>query len=383
MPTHPRFIVAGILTALALAQPSAGQGARPAALGVLRGLVRDEAGRPLAGAALTVPGTRVAGESDEVGAFALAKVAVGQVSLVARRIGYAPETTLVRVGTGGAPLVVTLRRVTLRLDAVLVHGRRELRGPMAGFYERMELGNGRFFTEEQIAARNPTRMSDLLRGIPGFQMDQRRRGSPSFRLRGAAQQPLIWLDGTPMGAGDVDLDNFDPRTFAAIEVYSGSATVPVEFAGSRSMTTAGGAILLWTKQGEYAQRRRRGAPTPAAVIAGLLERRQAFTVDSVDSRARPVSPEPIRPIYPDSLFSARLPGRVEVEFVVDAKGRIQMETFGVVTTTHRTLGEAVRRAIGARAWLPATRAGQPVAQLVQLPFEFFPDSLAATLERSK
>lgn len=365
-----------VLAGSALVGPVLAQGASPSARGVLRGQVRDEAGRPLAGASLSVIGTRVGGESDDVGAYRLAGLVAGDALLVSRRIGYAPETTLVRVETGGnAPLDIILRRVAVSLDAVVVRGRRDLRGPLVGFYARMARGHGRFFTQDQIARRNPARMSDLLRGVPGLRIESRRFGEQSFRLRGARQAPLVWLDGTPMGAAEVDLDMFDPRSFAAIEVYSGSATVPVEFSGGRAMSTSGGAILLWSKEGAITSPRRpKGAPSPAVVLAGLLERQEAFTADGVDTRARTASLEPIRPMYPDSLFNARLAGRVEVEFVVDATGRVRMETFGVVTTTHRLLTESVRQAIGDRAWSPASRAGQPVSQLVQLPFEFLPDS---------
>lgn len=373
-------VVLAVLAALsavgAVASTSEAQGARPPSRNALRGQVRDESGRPLSGASLAVVGTRVAGESDDAGAFTLAGLAEGEAALVVRRIGFAPETLGVIVANGVAtPVVVALRRIALPLDAVVVHGRRYVRGPMAGFYARMERGNGRFITGEQIDRRNVRRMSDLLRGIPGLRIESRRYGVQSFRLRGATVAPLVWLDGAPMGAGEVDLDNFDPRTFAGIEIYSGPATVPAEYGGSRTMTTSGGTIILWTRQGELAApRRRAGTPSPALLVAGMLDRREVFTRDSVDTPARPASAQPFLPNYPDSLYAARLGGTVEVEFVVDASGRLRMDTFGVVSTTHRTLGEAVRRSLAERAWIPAIRSGRPVPQLVQLPFDFLPDS---------
>ena len=343
---------------------------------VLRGVVADEAGRVLAGARLRLAGGTAEVESDEDGRFRLPGPGPGSAMLLARRIGFAPETVRVTFGRAEAELPpIRMRRVAVPLEAVVVHGRRDVRGPMAGFYERMERGGGgRFFTHEQIVRRNVFRMSDLLRGIPGLRIDQRRFGTQAFRLRGSSIAPLVWLDGVPMGAAEVDLDVFDPMSFAGIEVYSGPATVPAEFAGHMGMSTAGGAILLWSRQGEpRPPRRRRGAPTPAALVVGLLERGEAFTAAQVD---RPASPdgETVLPLYPDSLFRAGLPGTVEVEFVVGADGTVRFDTFGVVVTSHHALVDAVRRALHQQAFAPALRAGRPVAQLVQLPFEFRPDS---------
>jgi hypothetical protein len=359
-----------------LTAPASAQGARGEG-GSVRGIVRDLAGRPLAGARVSVLGADAATESDEAGAFRLALVPGGAARIVARRIGFAPETLSVTLSPArGTELDVRLERLAQPLDAVVVNGRRDIRGPMAGFYLRRDRGSGgRFYTQEQIAQRNVTRMSDLLRSIPSLRITSRRPGESQFRLRGSSIAPLVWLDGAPMGAGEVDLDNFDPRSFAGIEIYSGPASVPVEFAGSRMMSTSGGAVVLWTRRGEAAPaRRKRGAPTPAELIAGLIERGEAFTAAAVDQPARPVDTPPIVPIYPDSLFEARVPGMVEVEFVVDATGRVRMDTFGLIWTTHRQLGEAVRRSLPSAAFGPAVRAGRNVAQVMQLPFEFIPDS---------
>lgn len=349
-----------------------------AAAATVRGVVRDASGRALAGARVVVLGSApsVEAESGEDGAFSLAGVPIGPASIVARRIGFAPETLAVASATGrGTVLQLRMQRLAVPLDAVIVNGRNDLRGPLSGFYARRERGNGRFFTQEQIAQRNVSRMSDLLRTIPSMRIAQRRPGQQQFRLRGSTVAPLVWLDGAPMGAGEVDLDSFDPRSFAAIEVYSGPATVPIEFAGARTMSTIGGTIVLWSLRGEAGPRRqRRGAPTPAQLVAGMIETGEAFAASNVDRPAQRDGVDPIVPVYPDSLLAARLPGAVEVEFVVDATGQVRMDTFGVIWTTHPLLGQAVRRALPEVRFVPARRAGRDVAQVVQLPFEFLPDS---------
>ncbi|MHB1298545.1 MAG: TonB-dependent receptor plug domain-containing protein [Gemmatimonadaceae bacterium] len=360
------WVVAGLLAASAPgnAQPQSVRGA-------LLGTVLDETGRGIVGAVAIVIGSALPVETDGKGGFRLARLDTGAARVVVRRIGFKPETLAVDIdGHTPARASVTLRRVAVPLPAVRVTGREGLRGPMAGFYARQERGNGRFITQEQIARRNVGTMSELLRDIPGLRIGSPRFGVHSFRMRNSSQAPLVWLDGTPMGSSEVDLDDFDPRTFAGIEVYSGAATVPTEFSGGRMMTTSGGAILLWTKEGQAEPRRRRRQASPAVLLTRLIERQEAFTVDQVDVAAVPLDDEPLRPVYPDSLYQARADGRVEVEFLVDARGRVRMDTFGVVTTTHASLGDAVRRVLGSREYRPAMRRGVRVSQVVHLPVDF-------------
>lgn len=339
----------------------------------LVGEVRDGTGRPLAGAEVRLVGGARLTESDEQGAFRVRARPPEGARVEIRRIGFRPET-LSLPGTT-APLQVRLTRTGQVLDPVFVVGRREIRGPMAGFYRRMSQGNGRFLTQDQIERSTARRMSDLLRGIPGLRVDQKRTGGNAYRLRGAVVNPIIWLDGIPLAGAEVDLDAYDPRTFAGIEIYSGMATVPPEFASGRTYSSSGGTIVLWTRQGQQGTRRRRaGEPSPSQVLAELLGRAEAWPIDSVDVPAALIGPGPFAPIYPDSLFRASAGGQVEVEFVVDASGRVRMETFGVITSSHPSLSEAVRRAVEGRSFVPATRQGRPVSQLLQLPFAFVPDS---------
>ena len=45
--------------------------------------------------------------------------------------------------------------------------------------------------------------------------------------------------------------------------------------------------------------------------------------------------------------------------------------------THPAFVDAVRRVVEARRYVPATRQGRAVAQLVQLPYEFLPEVTGA------
>lgn len=381
----PRFIVwcVAVGAALGSAPELDAQSAAPLmpGTGSVRGSVTTTFGLPIGGAylRLSLPGrgTTTSVESDEDGKFNAVGVPAGTAWLVARRIGYRPDSVRVTVNDGETvESRVQLERIAVELDRVQVIGRRDVTGPMAGFYKRMGQGAGRFFTASDIDKRNASRMSDMFRMVPGMRIESRGFQS-AIRMRGSRCAPLVWLDAQPLFAAEVDLDAFDPRSFEGMEIYSGAASVPVEFQGNQRMSSACGTIVLWSKRGEIRERKRKkDEPTPTMRIAQMLDKGEAFVATDVDALARPDSFNLVKPLYPDSLFDAQTPGRVIAEFVVSVKGEPDMDTFSAVTTTHRLFVEPVRRAVREQRFLPALRRGRPVPQVLQLPFDFVPDSTA-------
>jgi protein TonB len=72
------------------------------------------------------------------------------------------------------------------------------------------------------------------------------------------------------------------------------------------------------------------------------------------------------------LFAEKLSGSVVAEFVVGEDGRVEGETFGVVSSSHRLFTESVKRALGEAVFLPAIKDGRRVRQVVHQPFAFTP-----------
>ncbi len=353
----------------------------PPGTGTVRGSVNTTFGLPIGGAYLRLSlsgrGSTTSVESDEDGKFNAVGVPAGTAWLVARRIGYRPDSVRVTVTAGETvESSVQLERIAVELDRVQIVGRRDVTGPMAGFYKRMGQGAGRFFTASDVERRNASRMSDMLRMVPGMRIESR-GFQTAVRMRGSRCAPLVWLDAQPLFAGEIDLDAFDPRTFEGVEIYSGAASVPVEFQGNQRMSSACGTIVLWSKRGELRERKRKkDEPTPTMRISQMLEKGEAFVATDVDAVARPDSFNLVKPVYPDSLFDAQAPGRVLAEFIVNVNGEPNMDTFSAVTTTNRLFVEPVRRAVREQRFMPAVRKGRPVPQVLQLPFDFVPDSTA-------
>ena len=353
------------------------QVATPVLTGMVKGSVVTEGRTPLVGAQIRVGNAADAAESDDAGQFTATRVNAGSLWLRVRRIGYRPESLLVTVVAGQSiePTVV-MKQIAQSIAAVQVIGRRDLTGPMAGFYKRLQAGGGRFFTQADVVKRQPAKMTDLLRSVPGIRIESRGFDN-KVRIRGNRCSPLIWLDGQGLFAGEFDLDSVDPYTFEGIEVYSGPASVPIEFQGNQRVSSSCGTIILWSRRGELrAKKLKKGEPTPSALIAQMLEESQLFTVADVDSPARVDSAMVIRPFYPDSLFDAQAAGELIAEFVVGINGEAVMETFNSITTTDRSLVEPVRRAVREQRFVPAVRKGRVVQQVMQLPFTFVPDSTA-------
>lgn len=357
------------LTTSALAQDGA------IGTGGVRGTVRDSMGLPVEGAQITVAGSPLLGETDPLGAFMLAKATAGPMTVRVRRIGFRPDSVMVNVLAGETVAAdMTLTRLAVDLAPVVVLGRRHVTGRMAGFYNRQLRGSGHFITRDDINKRNPINMTDMFRMIPGARVDGA-MGRSRVRFRNSRCPPLTWLDGTPLYAGEFDLDSIDPRSLEGVEVYSGAASVPAEFQGNRSISSSCGTVVLWSREGELRPKRpKKGEISAAAQVAQMVAQRAIFTADQVDVPARPDSSVLVRPVYPDTLFLNAIPGRLLAEFVVDVEGQVVLDTYNVVTTSHPSLVESVRRALNDQRYIPARREGKPVNQVVQQPFSFVPDS---------
>jgi len=377
--TVVRRVMPGVLAFFAVASAGAQEGTL--GTGGIRGTVRDSTGQAIMGAQVTMPGTSLVAESDESGQFELAKVRPGMLSMRFRRLGYQPDTIELLVLAGKTiPLEVTLTRLAVALTPIVVTGRAELTGWRRGFYERKDVGAGRYFTREDIERRNPSQMSDMFRMIPGVTvMPSQGMIRNQLRFRGARGgcAPLTWLDGAPLSSGEFDIDALSPRSIEAFEVYTGSI-VPPRFSvapgiGPRTC----GVIVVWSREGERRPKRPSpNAKSTASELVKLVDDRQIFTAAQVDVSARQDSLHPVRPVYPDALFDAQVSGAVMVEFIVTSTGEVDIERISVVFATHPGFIDPVRRALEDAVYVPAIRGGYPVHQVVQHEFQFVPDASA-------
>ena len=338
--------------------------------GVVAGTVADADGVPIAGAQVSVRGLGTMAISDARGAFRLEKVPVGSSVVRVRRLGFRPDSVDVHIAASpDASVSLTLARIAAALAPVVVRASKvKYEARLAGFYERLERQtSGHFITHAEITLENPRSMTHLLQRVPGLTVVKGRAGATGVRMRGRTCWPLVWLDGFPMPAGEVDLDSFAPHSFEGIELYLGSTTPPMRYIQQRTMSSCG-TILLWSRSSAI------NAPVErigtSAEVEALISSAAVFTADQVETAATLDDPALLRIEYPPSLLAASLSGLVIAEYVVDTLGYVEEGTFSIVSSTHPLFSEAVRAALPRAGYAPARRGGHRVRQLVHQPFEF-------------
>jgi hypothetical protein len=250
MTSQPRLYLAlSLIAAPAAAVPTAvqaqivrGQVIEAAARIAVRGAtleLRDERGRAVG---------RVV--SDSLGLFSLTVLNAGTYTLQTTHPSYFahPADTL-RLGPAESVTIeVRLDPAVIPLQPLIVTTR--ARGWLEGFETRRRTGGfGRFLTRQDIDARQASRSTDLLRGVPGVILTQQRRGPPLLQMRGTGGlcMPAIWIDGLhiPHYAGGTTIDDaLSPLTLDGVEIYNSVSSAPIEY-----RTGSCGVVLFWTRRG--------------------------------------------------------------------------------------------------------------------------------------
>ena len=365
--TRARLLTAVVTLSVIVSSPGAAQAPN---IGNVAGTVTDSSGLPLVGVEITIDSLQVRAFTDERGTFHLGGIPYGTRTLNARRLGFAPTETSVEISTpADATATIRMKPLAASLPPVVVHaGKINYTGRLAGYYERLEKKtSGYFITREQIDHENPRMLGQLLQRVPGVVAVRGRGGITGIRLRGRQCWPLIWIDGTPMPSGEVDLDSFVPSSLHGIELYLGSTTAPARYTYSRDISSCG-TVLLWSRGPDTDPIV--ASPTPAVDLGKLVASMSVFNADQVDRRATLDTTRLLALGFPPSLYAEGVRGLVIAEFVVDTVGKIEDGTVGIVSSTAPLFTEAVRVALETAAYFPARKNGHAVRQLVQQPFEF-------------
>ena len=237
--------------------------------GMVEGVVTDTNLVPLAGAEISVLRTTLKLTTQAGGRFRVNAVPSGQYLLIVKRIGYRPASQVIEVPESDTVrLAFTLdRAIVSELDTIRVMAKSQSRR-MDAFDARRKAGVGEFMTVDEINKRNSVYATELIRKFQSVnvQLVQSSKGSQqkhypvSRRATGSLNAMPSALGEEPIPAGvcvltvfvdDVmmptpfDLDLLpSPRDLQAIEVYSGSATIPAQYNG---LNRGCGVMLVWTK----------------------------------------------------------------------------------------------------------------------------------------
>ena len=340
---------------------------------VVSGVVTDSANRPVFGARVTLAGTSVVAVSDDRGEFRFTGIAAGPVQIRVSRLGFVPAVHQLHVAPD-----VSLHRVHLRLAAlansvspVVVRASRvRYTGRLAGYYERLRRrSGGSFIARDEIDRNNGRTLSQLLAQTPGVSALRSRSGLGTVRMRGRGCRPLVWLDGMPMLAGEVDLDAFSSSTLHGIEMYLGGSNAPIDYTAPLGQSSCG-TILLWSRGRDTEPAG--GLRRPSVDLESMVASLKIFTSDQVDKPAELAGPEPLEVRYPVSLFAGGVSGKVVAEFVVDTAGLIEAGTLAIIFSAHPLFSDAVSEGLERARYTPAYKDGKAVRQIVYQPFTFAP-----------
>jgi hypothetical protein len=272
-----RLCIGAIALGVSIAQPAAAQ-----ANGSIAGRVVSVAtAAPLAGAdVLLRPGNRRAA-TDSSGRFRFTEVAPGEVTLLVRLIGFAPDSARINVKPNDdVDVRIELKRAAAQpLDTVTVAGQEQAldRGKLAEYYKRKQFGTGRFFDSDILEKERDGQLAEIISSrAPGLRLVRSRMANMTFVASGRRSantffgtRPTItqfdkdggadpracyvdvYLDGVPVYKfGSTipdplfDINALRPETVAAIELYVGAAQVPLQYNRTGSLC---GVLLIWTK----------------------------------------------------------------------------------------------------------------------------------------
>jgi hypothetical protein len=215
------------------------------------GIVRDPTGAAIEGATVETWGGTI--RTDARGAFRLSTANVDTLTISVHRLGFDSVSALLTARSGKWDTVkVEMARSSQRLSSVTVKEtptRRAL--GLRDFEERRLRGNGLFITRQEIAARNTSRLSDILRNKRGVNLVRLRNGTYGARFiahtgKGTANcSPDIWLDG--QRARGMEIDDLLADDIEAMELYESFSTTPFEFTPQSANEVPCGSIVIWTR----------------------------------------------------------------------------------------------------------------------------------------
>lgn len=222
-------------------------------------LVGRETQAPVRGGTvhLMAADSQVVGEArtDSAGQFTLQAPRPGSYWLLGSAPGYdESETDLFAVEAQGTRVSFVIGRSAVVLDTVTATSvGSEDRLWYGGFHQRMrENQGGRFITHEQIDRQRHVQLADLLRQVPGLevQIGARSDFSDSRLMRVRLRQPLsfrdcwsiFYLNG--MRVDSEAVQGINPAEIEGVEIYT-NGVVPAQF--NSSMGAACGVIVIWTQ----------------------------------------------------------------------------------------------------------------------------------------
>ncbi len=228
-----------------------------------RVVASDSTNAPIAGVQLSFPRLGIGLVTDSVGRFVARLESQGTYALVARAVGFRPETIFVQADVDAVELSdVRLVKLPQVLGEVLVEGESEsIVSRMSGFEDRRKMGIGTFIDRATLDKFSHMRTGNLLRSrVPGLFVVQGPAGrawatstrsvsGPGGALKAGRCYLDVYLNGAMVYNSKSQMPLFDlnsvmPEQLESVEVYVGTSQIPAQF----NKTGGGcGVMVIWMR----------------------------------------------------------------------------------------------------------------------------------------
>jgi hypothetical protein len=216
----------------------------------LSGVVRNQNGRPVSGARVSIWGAVSQAVTDDNGAFALIDLPSGTRTIDVRALGYVPTRDPVDLLASDVPNHHDVRLISVKtvLDTMRITGTVAFNRDANGFDRRRRMGFGHFVDRETIERRPAIYTTDFLRMMPSVYVQPGSFGQAVFMrsTMGGYCRPELYIDGMrfPPDFGDID-QLTSPDQLAGIEVYTRALQAPAEYS---SFQSGCGSVVIWTRK---------------------------------------------------------------------------------------------------------------------------------------
>jgi len=212
------------LVLLTIAVTSVGNLHAQQGTGVITGTITDATHRPLAGAEITLEGTVRRASANRDGSYRLTDVAEGSQHLIARYIGYLPETLSVNVTARRvARADVTLRQPIQELEVIRIES--NVAGQAAALNQQRASDNLSSVVDAELVGRLPDRnLAEALGRVPGVALVRDQGEGRYVQIRGMdASLNTLSIDGMRVpspepSARQTPMDVIPSDMVAAIQV---------------------------------------------------------------------------------------------------------------------------------------------------------------------
>lgn len=252
--TSPGTTAVTLLTALLSAYPACASHAQSRALpGAIDGVVTDTNLVSLSDATATILGSTIHVSTGVNGRFRITGLQPREYILVIHRLGYKPSSIAMQIGAADTlRMSFMLQPIVTALDTVSIVAQR-YSARMGEFEERRKQGFGHFVTTDDIERLHAVFLADVLRTVVSVGIADSMSSQVAINMRGMSDIQggscafQVYLDHVLMPSPTNLMDLPSPGQIAGVEVYSGPATIPLQYKNTRGSFC--GVILLWTKDG--------------------------------------------------------------------------------------------------------------------------------------